>query len=82
MPLCFSIEATERSYGELFILLKGEIRNTYKVFFSESEGKRLFSRPGCGWKDAVKMDVMILWSRFILMRSMSYFEIHENMGFY
>ena len=35
----------------------GERRGVYKVLVGKPDGKRPLGRPGCRWKDNIKMDL-------------------------
>jgi hypothetical protein len=34
-----------------------DMRNAYKIFVAKPEGRRLLGRPGCRWKDDIRMDL-------------------------
>jgi hypothetical protein len=39
----------------------GEMINAYKILVGNPEGKRLFGRPRCKWKDSIRMDIKDIW---------------------
>jgi hypothetical protein len=36
----------------------GEMRNAYTILVGNPEGKRPLRRPGCRWKDNIRIDLM------------------------
>jgi hypothetical protein len=53
-------------------VLRGQVRNAFKVLIGKPEGKRPLVTPGCIGEDNIKMDhreyVEELWARFVWLR--------------
>jgi hypothetical protein len=39
----------------------GQMRNAYKIFVGEPEGKRPLGRPRCRWEDNIRMYLREMW---------------------
>jgi hypothetical protein len=40
---------------------RGEMKNSYKIFVGNPEGKRLLREPSCRWEGNIRMDVRRIW---------------------